>query len=104
MKLILALTLPLLQGALGWGDVGHRTVAYLAYKYLQPSTQEYIDGILAYGDGEDVSDGAVWPDQIKRQRPATAPWHFIGSVALSRPTKTNLSSKMPATHLPKRAE
>ena len=40
--------------------------------------QQYIDGILAYNDGMDISDGAIWPDQIKRQRPDTAPLHFIG--------------------------
>jgi hypothetical protein len=91
MKFILALPI-FLQGALGWGDVGHRTVAYLAYQYLQPSTQQYIDGILAYNNGMDISDGAIWPDQIKRQRPDTAPLHFIGPFRSPCPAATNLHS------------
>jgi hypothetical protein len=77
MKLPLALPL-LLQGALGWGEVGHRTVAYLAYKYIQPSTRAYLDGLLAYNDERDVSDAAIWPDQIRYARPETKSWHYIG--------------------------
>jgi len=77
MKLILALPL-LLPGALAWGEIGHRTVAYLAYKYLQPSTRAYIDGVLAYEDDRDVSDAAIWPDQIRYHRPETKQWHYIG--------------------------
>jgi hypothetical protein len=77
MKPILALPL-LLQGALAWGEIGHRTVAYLAYTYLQPSTKEYLDRILAYNDERDVSDAAIWPDQIRYQRPETKAWHYIG--------------------------
>ncbi len=76
MKLLLAF--PLLQGALAWGEIGHRAVTYLAYTYLQPSTREYLDGILAYDDERDVSDAAIWPDQIRHHRPETKAWHYIG--------------------------
>jgi hypothetical protein len=88
MKLLLVLPL-LLQGALGWGNVGHRTVAYLAYKYLRPETQQYVDSILAYEHDMDVSDGAVWADQIKRQRPNTAPLHYIGTICVPCRTLSN---------------
>jgi hypothetical protein len=68
-----------------WGDLGHRTVAKVAYKFLSPATKQYLDGILAYGDNRDISDAAVWPDQIKYFRPYTAPWHYIGnSFSLTR--------------------
>jgi hypothetical protein len=73
------LALPFLLGsAVAWGEIGHRTVAYLAYGFLQPATQAYVDGVLAYDDGRDVSDGAIWPDQIRHHRRETAHWHYIG--------------------------
>jgi S1/P1 Nuclease len=62
-----------------WGDLGHRTVAKVAYKFLNPETKQYLDGILAYNDNRDISDAAIWPDQIKYFRPYTAPWHYIGT-------------------------
>jgi len=67
----------LLGESYAWGSLGHRTVAKVAYKLLTPETQQYIDGILAYKDDRDISDGAVWPDQIKHFRPETSSWHYI---------------------------
>jgi S1/P1 Nuclease len=64
---------------LSWGDLGHRTVAKVAYKFLSPNTQQYLDSILAYTDNRDISDAAIWPDQIRYFRPYTAPWHYIGN-------------------------
>lgn len=61
-----------------WGDVGHRTIAYLAQKYLTDSAATFLDGILANDNGDDISDAATWPDRVRRLRPYTAPWHFIG--------------------------
>ena len=62
-----------------WGDVGHRTVAYLAYKYLQPGTASYVDEVLRNDNDYDIGDAATWPDKIRHGRPYTAPWHFIGT-------------------------
>ncbi|KAF2663266.1 S1/P1 nuclease [Microthyrium microscopicum] len=67
----------LLSQAFAWGEVGHRTVAYVAYRYLSLNTQVYVDNILNYHDGRDIGDAAIWPDQIKYGRPYTAPWHYI---------------------------
>jgi hypothetical protein len=64
-----------------WGNLGHRTVAYIAYKLISPYHQHVVDDILDYGlDGRDVSDGAVWPDQIRHARPWTGAWHFIDAL------------------------
>jgi S1/P1 Nuclease len=60
-----------------WGSLGHRTVAYVAQKNLSPGAAAYVSQILG---GEDISDAALWADQIKRQRPKTAPWHFIDAM------------------------
>ncbi|RFU24611.1 hypothetical protein B7463_g11726, partial [Scytalidium lignicola] len=60
-----------------WGDVGHRTVGYLAQHYLTPDASQWVDSLLANEDGFDISDAAVWPDQIKRRREYTAGWHYL---------------------------
>jgi hypothetical protein len=61
---------------LAWGNIGHRTVAYLAEKYLSPGATTYVSALL--GDA-DISDAAVWPDEVRRSREFhyTAGWHFI---------------------------
>lgn len=78
------LLLPLLiciysfQPVASWGDLGHRTVAYLAQKYLSNEAAQLIDVLLPSGDGEDISDAAVWADAIRPHFPFTRPWHFLG--------------------------
>ncbi|KAH0565671.1 hypothetical protein GP486_000927 [Trichoglossum hirsutum] len=57
-----------------WGTLGHRTVAYVAQKRLSSAGASYLAQLL---QDEDVSDAALWADQIKRQRPQTSGWHYI---------------------------
>ncbi|KAF8849593.1 S1/P1 nuclease [Acephala macrosclerotiorum] len=72
---LIALTLS--SKALAWGDLGHRTVALLAQKYITPDTQQLLDSILQNDQDFDFSDAATWADTIKRQRPQTKEWHYI---------------------------
>ena len=72
-----------LQLIAGWGDLGHRTVAYLAQKYLNDEGTHLVQNILRTNNNEDISDAAVWADRIKFRRPSTRPWHFIGMLSLS---------------------
>lgn len=66
------------QPVLCWGDLGHRTVAYLAQKYFTEEGSRFVDSLLANDQGWDISDAAIWPDgSVKRRRPYTAPWHYI---------------------------
>ena len=60
-----------------WGTIGHRTVAYLAEKYLSPGATTYVAGLLVRIP--DISDAALWADQVKRTREFhyTPEWHFI---------------------------
>lgn len=76
---LLLATATLFAQALAWGEVGHRTVAYIAYKLLTGPSQRYVDSILNYSDGRDISDGAVWPDHVRHFYPFTSMWHFIGN-------------------------
>jgi hypothetical protein len=64
----------------GWGDVGHRTVAYLAEKYLTKPGAQLVEDLIAPNDEFDISDAAVWPDKIKFQRPFSRNWHYIGML------------------------
>ncbi|OCK74962.1 phospholipase C/P1 nuclease, partial [Lepidopterella palustris CBS 459.81] len=64
------------QGVYSWGDLGHRTVAYLAQKYLTNDGAQLVSNLLG---GEDISDAALWADTIKRRHgyTFTAEWHYI---------------------------
>lgn len=84
--------LSLASQVLGWGDLGHRTVALVAQKYLTPETQQLLDSILENTQGYDFSDAAVWADTIKTKRPYTKPWHYIGISSL--PSVFQLKSKL----------
>jgi hypothetical protein len=65
-----------------WGDMGHRTVALLAQKYLTPEASQLLDELLANDQGYDFSDAATWADTIKRKLPYTKPWHYVGKISL----------------------
>ncbi|KAK6828861.1 hypothetical protein RU639_003355 [Aspergillus parasiticus] len=67
----------LCRPSLGWGDVGHRTVAYIAEHHLTKEGIGLLNDLLPKKHGFDVSDAAVWPDHIKHRHPETAPWHYV---------------------------
>ncbi|KAK0101164.1 hypothetical protein ONS95_012856 [Cadophora gregata] len=69
--------LSLTTQVLCWGDVGHRTVGYLAKKYLTDSANQLFEKILENPNGWDFSDAATWADTVKRSRPYTSSWHFV---------------------------
>ena len=75
--LVLSLVLSIVAPATAWGSLGHRAVAYLAQKHFTADGAAFVNNLL---DGEDISDAALWPDQIRRTRgwTFTAGWHFIG--------------------------
>jgi len=76
------LLLTVAQHAFCWGNLGHGTVAYVAKKYLTQNAASYLGQVLVDDQGEQIDyfDAAIWPDEIKRQRPYTEEWHFLGST------------------------
>ncbi|MCJ1463914.1 hypothetical protein MMC07_002523 [Pseudocyphellaria aurata] len=76
ISLVLSLVLSIIPHATAWGSLGHRTVAYVAEKHLNTDGAAFVNNLL---DGEDTSDAALWPDEIRRTRgwTYTAAWHFI---------------------------
>jgi hypothetical protein len=61
--------------AFGWGRIGHRTSARLCETLLTPATKAAIRDLLE--PGESLADASLWPDEIRRQRRETAPWHYV---------------------------
>jgi hypothetical protein len=59
--------------ASAWNDVGHRTIAAIANDHLTPAVRAEVERLLA---GTSIQDGAVWADDVRRDRPNTGPWHY----------------------------
>ncbi len=57
-----------------WGPVGHRIVAELAQNRLSMTAQAEVARLLG---GQHMTDVASWADDIRRDQPATGPWHYI---------------------------
>lgn len=73
--LLLLLTLPLTSA---WGELGHRTVAYVAEKYFDDATATYVDGLL---DSQDIGNASMFADiyKIQHGHAYTKPWHYINA-------------------------
>ena len=79
----LAACLMLLPVAHAWGPLGHRVVAELAQRHLDPKAEAEVEHLLALDHTRSLADIANWPDQIRNdpsQRTLwkqTAPLHYI---------------------------
>lgn len=60
-----------------WGTEGHRIVADIAERYLEPTTVHQVRDLLALDNATTLAEVSNWADQIRDQRPDTAPWHFV---------------------------
>ena len=61
---------------LAWGELGHRTVAEIATRYLSEQTATEVHKLL--GDGAHaMAEVSVLADTIVGDRPETAPWHVV---------------------------
>jgi hypothetical protein len=78
------------SSAWAWGCEGHQVVALLAERNLTPHALAMVMQILRDGPidpnvsryckegGTDpMADASTWPDDIRTQRPETAPWHYL---------------------------
>lgn len=64
-----------------YSDMGHRTVALLARKYLSDDAVAYYNDLLANTQGFEWDDAATWADTVKRKRPYSSTWHFISELS-----------------------
>lgn len=61
--------------AAAWAPKGHEIIAAIAAENLAPAAKAQISALLG-GDNMLVLD-ANWADEIRFDRPQTAPWHFV---------------------------
>lgn len=79
LALIAATGSLLAQQASAWGFLGHRTVAYVAEYSLSSESRHLLDSILELNETYDISDAAVWADEIRGDAhyAYSFPWHFV---------------------------
>ena len=65
-----------------WGRLGHRVIAKLAEKKLNPKAKAAIAALL--DEGESIPDASTWADENCGRLPKTAPWHYV-DVPLDEP-------------------
>jgi S1/P1 Nuclease len=61
--------------ASAWGPEGHRIIGELAEELLSPSARARVAATL--GPGKTLASVSNWADDIRQERPETAPWHYI---------------------------
>ena len=57
-----------------WGPEGHRVIADVARTRLSANTLRNIRELLG---NDDLAAVSTWADEIRRDRPETAGWHFV---------------------------
>jgi S1/P1 Nuclease len=63
--------------AFAWGYAGHRIIAEIAEQFLEPTTARRVRELLDIENVTTLADVSTWADQIRVQRPETAPWHYV---------------------------
>lgn len=58
-----------------WGRDGHAIVAAVAEARLTTPTLTQVRAIL--GPGTTMAEVSVWADEVRRDRPDSAPWHYV---------------------------
>ncbi len=57
-----------------WGELGHRTIARTAELQLSGHARRAARRLLS---GQSLAQVSTWADQVREQRPATGPWHYV---------------------------
>jgi len=75
LPLVLVFLVGVPVDALAWGKAGHRVVATLAMSLLTPEARSQVAHLL--GPGVTLAEIATWADEVRSNRPNTAPWHYV---------------------------
>ena len=66
--------------AFAWGEVGHKVVALIAWKHLDPAVRAKVEALLAADKDTltppDFASRASWADRWDQEHKETAKWHF----------------------------
>lgn len=60
--------------AMRWGGMGHRVIARVAAGRLSPTARREVRRLLG---NESLAKVSTWADEVRRDRPVTAPWHYV---------------------------
>ncbi len=60
--------------AWGWGREGHQIVATVAEDHLDETTKVMVQSLIGNNHLYSI---ASWADGVRRDRPNTAPWHYV---------------------------
>lgn len=58
-----------------WGPDGHWIVGKIAEQHLSPNATKRL--ALLFGESTSLAEVANWADEIREDRPESAPWHYI---------------------------
>ena len=58
-----------------WGPLGHRVIARIAEQHLGVKARSRLR--FYFGKDMQLADQATWADEVRAERPETAPWHYI---------------------------
>jgi len=65
----------------GWGDLGHKVTALVAYRHLTLQARSRLDALLAADTDSltppDFASRSTWADKYRSVHRETAAWHFI---------------------------
>ena len=61
--------------AFGWWAEGHRIIAAIAERRLNPKAKAAVAAILP--EGQTLESVSAWADEVRRDRKETATWHYI---------------------------
>jgi hypothetical protein len=64
------------DAVLAWGVKGHKVVASIALTHLSDNARTQVENLLGT-DLQQFIEVATWADEVRFQRPQTAPWHFV---------------------------
>jgi hypothetical protein len=70
-----------------WGPDGHWIVGKIAEEHMSPNAARRLR--ILFGGDVSLADFANWADEIKGERPETAPWHYTNIP----PEATDLAMK-----------
>ncbi len=77
VALVVAALLGGVSPVLAWGPEGHRIVAHIAGSELTSKARAGVAALLGGDATAEMMRVSTWADEIRHDRPDTAPWHYV---------------------------
>ena len=76
-----------------WGPLGHRVIARLAERNLNPKAKKAVVALLE--EAETMADASTWADEHLSDLPKTGPWHYVDVPLDELKYNVRFSGEMP---------